>query len=359
MNCVRCGHLLREGATFCTNCGLPAAPPQPGAPGASSTVSFDPTIASSQASGPAAGAADAYDPTIAVRPPSQPGYALPPEPPAGSGGFVPVPTVPPDAPTISSSPLGPSPYGSQPFWPEPFPYGSPVYGAPSQPYAPVYPVDMPLAPPPPPITLRLFGPDADALNARPSNGLQAWLLRKIPLNYVVSKWFMGAVGALVALAAGLILTFAAQFLLGNSLLGVLGVSDTILTGGNSSTANSLFNPGVLNFFAWEHQVTLTLRITISSQPIGSETENLSYTLPLLGLLLVPALALTLGGYLAAASDFHRHPRYSIARGALIGPFYAILLLLLAFASSTTLDPNILGLGSSGTATLGPNVLQEC
>jgi hypothetical protein len=209
------------------------------------------------------------------------------------------------------------------------------------------------------VTLRLFGPDADALNARPSTGIQAWLLRNIPLNYVVSKWFMGVVGAIVALAIGLLLTFVAQFLLGNGLAGALGVSNTALTGGANSLENSLFNPSVLNFFAWEHQVTLTLRITISSQPIGSETENLSYTFPLLGLLLVPALALTLGGYLAAASDFHRHPRYSIARGALIGPFYAILLLLLAFASSTTLDPTSLGLDSSSAATLGPNVLQEC
>lgn len=381
MNCVRCGQPLREGATFCTNCGLPAAPPSAGVPDASSTISSDPTRVPSGASGPAVGAYDPtiavrppappgyaapaaqpvgtgdLDPTVAVRPPSQPGYAAPPGPPAGSGGFAPVPAVPLDAPTIASSPLGPSPYGSQPFWPEPSLYGSPAYGAPSQPYPPIYPMDVPLAPPPPPpppVTLRLFGPDADALNARPSNGLQAWLLRRIPLNYVVSKWFMGVAGALVALAVGLILTFAVQFLLGNGLLDLLGISDTMLTGGDSSIANSLFNPSVLNFFAWEHQVTLTLHVTISSQ-----TENLSYTFPLLGLLLVPALALTLGGYLAAASDFHRHPRYSIARGALIGPFYAILLLLLAFASSTTLDPNILGLGSSGTATLGPNVLQEC
>jgi hypothetical protein len=254
----------------------------------------------------------------------------------------------PYAPTVAASFPGSQPYNLPPAGPVSSPYSSTVYGAPAQPF-PDPSLSVPLAPPPPPpppLLPRIFGPDADALAARPATRMQATLLRNVPLRYVVSKWFTALTGAVVALIAGLLLTILMQNIWGNFVSKTLGLEQDKFT-------STLLNPNFLNFFAMEHQVTLLLHYTDSAS-----TSDLSFTLPFLGLLLVPALALILGGYIGASSDFHRMPRFSIARGALIGPFYAIILLILSQLSSNSVNGSTLDIGS-GTVTISPSVLQEC
>ncbi len=381
MNCPRCQAPLREGATFCTSCGLPISTPGGAASGQSPSLAFDPTLRAGAAPGavmptPARPNPGAYDPTVAVRPPSQPAYPASPTPGAaptgafstpyaGTPGAPYAPTVAasgpmaqpgsmPYAPTMMGSAPGSAPYGVPPSGPASMPYGSTVYGGiPSQPLIDPY-TGAPLAPPPPPappLLPRIFGPDADALAARPVTGAQAWLLRNFPLRYAASKWFTALMGAVVALGVGLLLTLPMQAAWGSLISKIFGPS------GEGKLYNALFNPQFLTFFAWEHQTTLLLHY-VNSSSSSSGTTDVTYTLPTLGLLLVPALALILGGYLAASSDFHRRARFSIARGALIGPFYAIILLILAQFSSTTLNGSALNAGS-GTYTFGPSVLQEC
>src|SRR5207249_3696638 len=50
--------------------------------------------------------------------------------------------------------------------------------------------------------------------------------------------------------------------------------------------------------------------------------------PLYGLLVLPALLLTYGGYIAACTDFQNHIRSSLWRGAAIAVPFTLLLLLL-------------------------------
>src|SRR5579859_4403760 len=379
MNCPRCQAPIREGATFCTSCGLPNNSPGGAASGPTPSSAFDPTIRAGAPPGmapppPATGAFGAYDPTVAVRPPSQPAYPAPQAPLPGapqSGAFAPpysgapgapyAPTIAasgpmagspsmPYAPTVAASGPASVPYGVPPSGPVSVPYGSTVYGGlPSQPFIDPY-TGAPLAPPPPPappLLPRIFGPDADALAARPVTGAQAYLLRNASLRYAVSKWFTGLAGAAVALGVGLLLTLIMQSLWNGLITGIFGTS------ADGKAESVFFSPSFLNFFALEHQVTLLFHITSSSI-----SEDLSYNLPTLGFLIVPALALTLGGYFGASSDYRRTARFSIARGALIGPFYAIILLFLALLSSSQLDGQTLGFGSSISGTASPNVLQE-
>lgn len=264
-----------------------------------------------------------------------------------SSGPGAAPPAMPYAPTVAASGPGSLPYGYPPSGSAASPYGSTVYGTPVQPY-PDPSLGMPLVPPPPPPPLlpRIFGPDADALAARPVTRVQAMFLRNVALRYVVSKWFTALVGAVTALFAGLLLTIIMQSIWSNFVAKTLELERDKFT-------SALLNPNFLNFFALEHQVTLMLHYAG-----GTQTADLSYTLPVLGLLLAPALALILGGYIGASSDFHRVPRFSIARGALIGPFYAVILLILSQFSSNSVDGTTLNIGP-GTATISPSVLQEC
>ncbi len=194
--------------------------------------------------------------------------------------------------------------------------------------------------PPPPLTIRLFGTDADALAARPATRLQGMLLRNVSLRYAVSKWFTSALGAIVALGAGLLLSLIAQALWAGSLADLVKVGDTLPPTQQSAISSvitevkALLNSSLLNVFVMEHHVSLLAHYNGASSG-ESVTIDATLSLPFLGLLLAPALALTLGGYVAGSSDYHRVARYSIARGALLGPCYGLLLLMIALLSSSS------------------------
>lgn len=62
---------------------------------------------------------------------------------------------------------------------------------------------------------------------------------------------------------------------------------------------------------------------------GSSTSTFSYNATLNGLLIIPALALTLGGYIAASTDLQNRAVSSLLRGLAIALPYAALLIALA------------------------------
>lgn len=177
------------------------------------------------------------------------------------------------------------------------------------------------------------------------------LARLIPARYATNRWLMAALGALVAALAGLALTALVQPLWAAALAGAVAASPTPGFAATLRAAVGTFlTPDVLRLFALAHHIPLFVQVRQARGPASDTTLNV----PLTGLLLVPALALTLGGYVAAAGGRPRATRASIrssiARGVLIGPFYGLALLLLALVDSAKVSGAALGLG---TLTLQP------
>ncbi len=84
------------------------------------------------------------------------------------------------------------------------------------------------------------------------------------------------------------------------------------------TLASLF---IAHGVAWKTQL-------IDSSSFGITTSEITTSKAILnGLLLIPAFCLTLGGYIAASTDFSNRARHSLWRGAAIALPYAILLLI--------------------------------
>ncbi len=93
---------------------------------------------------------------------------------------------------------------------------------------------------------------------------------------------------------------------------------------------SLYSPwrDGLQLFLVAHGVGLHL---VFSSTFSNNTNTFSYAYnpALNGLLIIPALLLTLGGYLAASTDFQNRPQTSLLRGAAIAIPYTVLLFILA------------------------------
>lgn len=374
MNCPRCQSPLLPGAKFCTSCGLAldgAASQEITSPGsqapadAAATIQSpyaapaDPTAGQPLAGQPAtlpaettpAPATPAFTPaqsqTFAPTQGSQPGYSTPPSQPYYAGqqqGYTVPPSqplYPQQTPGVIETPYAPGQYatpGSVPMQyatpasmpaqyaappsapmqyaaPGSVPMGAPqyvTYAAPRQPSGPFMP--------------HIFGVNADPATVQPTTRLQAYLLKNVSRQYVVSKWFGATVGGLLAVVVGLLLSIPAQEIWKKT----LGLSSLLLPGatlnsvsGNDPTTVALTSPGVFTFFPVENHVPLSVGSA------GSSGFSLSFTLPVLGLFIVPVGALILGGYVSAASDFSRRARFSVARGALIAPAYAVCLALAA------------------------------
>ena len=307
---------------------------------------------------------------------------MPPDPNASPAfpalpAFPTLPAATPATPFTPAPPSAPGGYGTfPPPAPQPFygtlPPSQPLYAAaPAQQQLYAAPATVPFAPPlqGAPVSQVLLGPNAMPGAAQPYSRIQALLMRNLSPGAVVTPWITAIIGAVAALAAGLILTALAGALWSNALGELLKGAATNTTGSAGSTlgafasvAQQTLSPDLLKLFALAHHVTLNISGSASSQ-LGSTTgsatsQTLALSIPLTGLLLVPALALALGGYISAASDFSRQARYSIARGALVAPFYAVLLAGCAmFGSSThTISADSTSaLSTFGTITIAPSV----
>ena len=256
---------------------------------------------------------------------SQPMYQQQPTPPVVEAPYAPPQYATPQYAAPASTPLAPGQYVS----PGSVPLTTPQYMAPgSTPMgAPQYATYATPRQPSQPFMPHIFGADADPNTAQASTRLQAYLLKNVPRQYAVSKWFGAVVGGLLAIVVGLLLSIPAQELwkksVGVSALGGFNPLGSLGSGGASS--NPLLSPGVFTFFTIENHVPLTYGISSSSLSSGS----FSLTLPMIGLFIVPVISLILGGYVSAASDFSRRARFSVARGALIAPVYALCLVIVA------------------------------
>jgi len=212
---------------------------------------------------------------------------------------------------------------------------------------------QPALTPRPPIVAALFGDPVNPALAQPHSPVQRILVQNISAARTMNMWMMAALGALLAGVVGLLLTLISLALWSSAIDSLLAATNTNpLISAIDSEFKSLLTPNVLQLFAIEQHVPLGIAISAGadvSGVSGNASGDVTIGLPLTGLLLLPALALTLGGYFSAASDFQRSPRFSIMRGALIAPFYAVFLAIIAVLGRSSISAGAFGFSASATA----------
>lgn len=176
----------------------------------------------------------------------------------------------------------------------------------------------------------IFGEQPPA-SARTANTLiQRLWLRYLPSEWAAMPWISIPVAALVALTLGLIVT-AIGLLFWSHAIGYL-LNASSVANVDQAIVRAILSPNVLQLFLLEHGVPVALAL---GSPGATGSFSALESPPLTGLSLIPAWTLVLAGYVAAASDFSHRLRYSVVRGALVGPVYALLLLLVALFGSST------------------------
>lgn len=360
--CPRCQSMNAAEATVCVRCGA-ALPPQlaqaawptnpTGAP-----VSFAPSqpLAPSNFSGstdPApSGATTVSDPAADVVPPPASYVPPPPHIPMMSAPIAGAPYAPPGYVAPPSVPLAAPPNASGYAGVPIAPYQSPPAYIPTgvNPNADSY-SSMGRPASPSQTLAGVLGVDAEPVTAQPSTQLQRSIMRNVSPRYAVNRWFMGALGALIAAGVGLLVTFLVQSFIVSLLSNIIDVAMASVPGGSlySGIVKSLLTPDLLKMFVMEHRVPFDVTVGGTSSLV-SMSGDVTIAMPVTGLLLIPAIALVIGGYISAASDFHRSALYSTMRGALVGPFYGIILAALAYFGSSSTNAQILGVSMDTTVS---------
>ncbi len=186
-----------------------------------------------------------------------------------------------------------------------------------------------------------------------TNGVQRRFLSRLQPTTAGNIWFGALVGGLFSFVVAFFLAIICSLLLGGVLdqafasvaaaLNLLSGSTSASGGGQSISFYS--NPLVLFDYAHRSTFILKLAASTSSTPLNA---SISITPPATLLLLIPALGLLFGGYVAASTDYTGRRLFSIMRGASICFVYALLALLLSFITSVDLGSSS---SSSATATL--------
>jgi hypothetical protein len=176
---------------------------------------------------------------------------------------------------------------------------------------------------------RFFGAQPPPKGRVATNAIQRLWLRFLPPEWATAPWISIPVGALLALVAGLLASIIGLLLWDRAIGYLLDASGVL--GASANLIHAVLTPNLLQLLLLEHSVPMALAL---GAPGATGSFSALITLPLTGLSLIPAIALVLGGYVAAASDFSHRLRFSVLRGALIGPVYAILLLLVALFGSS-------------------------
>ncbi len=187
---------------------------------------------------------------------------------------------------------------------------------------------------------RIFGVQPPPRGRTAKTAIQRLWLRYMPPEWAVAPWASIPIGALAALVTGLLVTAIGLIFWSRAIGYLLGSSSAL--GANESLGQAVLSPNLLQLFLLEHGVPMSL--TLGAPGVTGSFSALE-ALPLTGLSLIPACALILAGYVAAASDFSHRLRFSVLRGALVGPVYGVLLLLVAIFGS-------------GTVRLAPNTIIE-
>jgi hypothetical protein len=270
MFCLICGNRLPDDAMFCNACGRRVS---------NSSVESQESIhgrptATSLNSAPVYPPTEYYSPTMPARPSS---FTMP---------LAPVQsTTPLWSPTLPASPISST----------------------------VQPVQWPATPP---------------VSLPPLNALQRFLVRVFQPAMASNALFGVVLGSILAVVGGALLSFL-----------LLVVAHAIVPHGalyfsNSSQDSIGVALGIFPLHSnWRDslQLFLVMHGVAQHTTFQSTAQNYSYTnsstAPLSGLLVIPAVLLTLGGYIAACTDLQNRVQISLLRGAAIAIPYTALLLL--------------------------------
>jgi len=194
-----------------------------------------------------------------------------------------------------------------------------------------------------------FGAPTRAQRIYPRTMLRRLLAERLEARLATNKWISATLGAALAVGLGLILTLLAQGLLNGALGSAPQSNDASATAAFTGDAlRALLGGNPIKLFLIAQRVPLQL----VSGP-GAVNGQLSLFAPLTLLALIPLIALVLGGAVASASDFERRARYSVARGALLGPVYALFLLALALCSLSPVEGDALGAAGGAYVMAAP------
>ena len=177
----------------------------------------------------------------------------------------------------------------------------------------------------------IFGVQPPPRERIANNAIQGFWLRYLPPESAAVPWISIPIGALLALVVGLLMTIIGLVFWSRAMGYVLGFGSAVNV--NTGLFGSILSPNLLQLFLVEHGVPMSLAL---GSPGTTGSFSALVTAPLTGLSLIPACALIFAGYVAAASDFSHRLRFSVARGALVGPVYAVLLLLVALFGSSAI-----------------------
>ena len=169
-----------------------------------------------------------------------------------------------------------------------------------------------------------------------------------------SFWFGAIIGPLIAFVIVLLLSIAFSLTLGPTLdqnssnvaSSLAGTANAGQPGQDtsSSTVNISLYSNPLLLLASANQSKMVENITEGLAGDGSQagvpqvavTGAVSSTAPTTLLLIIPAIGLIIGGYLAASTDYTERRRFSIIRGASICILYALLTLIASLFASGSL-----------------------
>ncbi len=240
---------------------------------------------------------------------------------------------------------------------------------------PLQPGPMTPPPPQPPPWNRLFGPRLQpGAQANHRNLVQRRLLSAFPASVASSSWFGAVLGSVCAFAVVLLLSLAFSLALGPTLDQYsadtsIAASSSLGTSQNqdiSNTATISHYANPLLVVADANQSKLVEHITEgldgdsglpSSAQVGV-TGTLAMTPAMNLLLILPAIGLTLGGYLAASTDYTERRLFSITRGASTCVLYAlgVLIVSLFATGSLTFTSSTGGLTVTANGSITPDVL---
>jgi hypothetical protein len=175
---------------------------------------------------------------------------------------------------------------------------------------------------------RIFGTQPPPRERTANNAIQSFWLRYLPPESAAVPWISIPIGALLALIAGLLVTILGLVFWSRAMDYILGFGGAVNV--NIGLFGSVLSPNLLQLFLLEHGVPMSLAL---ASPGGTGSFSALVAAPLTGLSLIPACALIFAGYVAAASDFSHRLPFSVARGALVGPVYGVLLLVVALFGS--------------------------
>ena len=199
------------------------------------------------------------------------------------------------------------------------------------------------------VTIGLRHQRGAPLNHR--NPVQRGLFSQLPPSLASSFWFGAIIGPLIAFVIVLLLNIVFSLALGptldqNSSNVASSLADTTNAGQpgqdtSSSTVNISLYANPLLLLASANQSKMVENITESLAGDGSQagvavTGAVSSTAPTTLLLIIPAIGLIIGGYLAASTDYTERRRFSIVRGASICILYALLTLIASLFASGSL-----------------------